>query len=95
MFKKAKHLYAWYLRTFGYVAIVNPFSGVCHVAEKNFPPTEPLKAHEETHFRQIKEHGAVMFTIKYLWYLLIYGYENNPFEREAKQRQMEVLRKYI
>lgn len=27
-----------------------------------------------------------MWTIKVFWYLLIYGYDNSPYELEAKQQ---------
>ena len=90
MFKEAKHFYKWFLKTFGYVAIVNPFSRVCHVLPDHFPPSERLKKHEETHIQQIKRDGVLKFCIKYVWYLLLYGYGNNPYEVEARARASEI-----
>lgn len=87
MFKKAKHFYAWFLRTFSYAAIINPFTMVCHVHESYYPPNNRLIRHENTHFEQIKRDGTVKFCFKYLWYLLRYGYENNPYELEAKKAE--------
>lgn len=95
MFKEAKHIYKWFLKTFGYVAIVNPFSLTCYVLEGYFPPSVPLKAHEDTHFKQIKKDGRIIFCLKYLWYILLYGYTGNPYEIEAKQKENETLQKYI
>ena len=86
MFTEAKHLYKWFLKTFGYVAIVNPFSRVCHVLGDYFPPSEHLKKHEKTHMQQIDKEGALKFCFKYLWFSIIYGYANNPYEVEARKK---------
>lgn len=45
-----------------------------------------LWEHEQVHLRQIERDGAFMWTIKVFWYLLIYGYDNSPYELEAKQQ---------
>jgi len=44
-----------------------------------------LRAHEEVHMAQHKQHGKVKFLILYSWYTLRYGYWNNPFEIEARE----------
>ena len=94
-FKKAKHFYKWFLQIFGYAAVVNPFSLTCHVLPDCYPPSTELKSHEEAHFRQIKNDGVIKFCLKYLWYLIIYGYKNSPYEKEARTAAgKEVLRKY-
>lgn len=91
MFKEARHIYKWFLRIFGYVAIVNPFSLTCHVLPDSYPPSKRLKKHEETHIQQIERDGTFKFCIKYVWYLLIYGYKDNPYEVEARQKAGEKL----
>lgn len=90
MFVKARHLYFWFLNTFGYIAIVNPFSMVCHVLPEYFPVGNRLKAHEETHFTQIRREGILKFTLKYLFYLAKYGYRNNPYEIEARKAELNL-----
>lgn len=89
MFIQARHLYFWFLNTFGYVAIVNPFSLVCHVLPEYLPLSHRLKTHEQTHFAQIKREGRLKFCIKYLYYNLRYGYRNNPYEIEAREASGE------
>lgn len=42
------------------------------------------RLHEECHRRQWKRLGYVRFSLQYMWYQLKYGYENNPFEIEAR-----------
>jgi len=40
--------------------------------------------HEDKHKEQWKREGYLKFIIKYLWYNIRYGYQNNPFEMEAR-----------
>jgi hypothetical protein len=40
--------------------------------------------HELKHIEQYKQEGLLFFIVKYLAYSIRYGYENNPFEIEAK-----------
>jgi hypothetical protein len=43
-------------------------------------------SHEEVHLEQIRRYGGVGFTVRYLWWLFLHGYENHPLEIEARQR---------
>lgn len=90
MFKKAIFFYAWYLRLTGYIAIVNPFSVVCHVLPEYIPVSPRLKAHEEAHFAQIRRDGKLAFIAKYLFYMLKYGYHKNPYEIEARKAERAI-----
>lgn len=45
-----------------------------------------LWAHESVHLEQIERDGAVIFSIMYLFWLVRYGYRNNPYEVEAYTR---------
>ena len=50
-----------------------------------------LFRHELEHvYQQIRE-GTVRFYLKHFWYSLRYGYRNNPFEVEARERQHDPL----
>lgn len=55
-------------------------------------PEEEVNArwrrHEDWHKYQWRRDGRIKFATLYLWYLICYGYENNPYEIEA--RKMEV-----
>ena len=43
-----------------------------------------LIRHEQVHVAQIEREGAITWTIKIFWYLLRYGYQNSPYEVEAR-----------
>ncbi len=44
-----------------------------------------LMDHEMRHIRQIRKKGVVVFYVKYLYFNIRYGYENNPLEIEARK----------
>lgn len=46
-----------------------------------------LLCHELTHILQWKRKGILRFSILYLWYSMKYGYYQNPFEVEARNRE--------
>jgi len=45
-----------------------------------------LWVHEHHHIIQIRRDGYWTFHIKYIWWLIKYGYENNPYEVEARRK---------
>jgi hypothetical protein len=45
--------------------------------------------HELVHIEQYKKHGLIKFLSLYLWYSIKYGYYNNPFEVEAREKEKE------
>lgn len=45
--------------------------------------------HELAHVQQYRNYGMVCFLFLYLWYSVRYGYYNNPFEVEARQKESE------
>jgi hypothetical protein len=52
-----------------------------------YEDNEQLIRHEVAHLDQIERDGRVLFTIKYLWWTLRYGYWNNPYEVEARKAE--------
>lgn len=46
--------------------------------------------HELCHIRQFKEHGFLIFLLKYLWETFKHGYHNNRFEVEAREAEKVV-----
>ena len=69
----------------GMVAITMPWKTI--YLKQGYVAPEWLIRHEEVHIKQIKELGAFKFTFLYLWYIIKYGYENNPFEIEARKAE--------
>lgn len=47
--------------------------------------------HELEHAYQIMRDGPILFYLKYFYFSLRYGYDNNPYEVEARYRQHNVL----
>lgn len=43
--------------------------------------------HEMAHIEQYKRLGIVKFLFLYTWYSMKYGYHNNPFEIEAREKE--------
>jgi len=46
-----------------------------------------LIRHETIHFFQMQKEGLIKFYIKYMYYTIRYGYDNNPYEIEAYKEQ--------
>lgn len=43
-----------------------------------------LLRHELCHLAQIERDGRCLYLVKYSWWLLRYGYRQNPYEIEAR-----------
>lgn len=53
-------------------------------SKENFLSDESWVRHELCHIRQFKEHGFIIFLVKYLWESMRHGYYNNKYEAEAR-----------
>ena len=51
---------------------------------------QTLRKHEEVHMEQFERYGWFLFVIKYIYYSIRYGYWDNPFEVEAREKQNSV-----
>lgn len=49
-----------------------------------FEHDQRLLRHERKHLEQIERDGRFLFAIKYLYWLLRYGYQKCPYEVEAR-----------
>lgn len=58
-----------------------------NTSREEFLQNEKWVKHELCHIRQFKQHGYVIFIIKYLWESLRKGYYNNKYEAEARQAE--------
>ena len=82
--KPAPFLIKLFLLTTGYGAITVPWGVVYALPERI--GDDRLAAHEAVHLDQIDRMGGARWAVTYLWYLLRYGYKNNPLEIEARER---------
>lgn len=80
--RTATGLIAWYMRAFGFAGWAS-FWRVIYVLPGH-ENDQRLLRHEAKHLEQIERDGRVVFSIKYLWWLVRYGYWRNPYEVEAR-----------
>ena len=81
-------LMKWYMDTFGFNAIAMPYTEVMYFRTPE-DMTERVIKHEKMHFVQMERDGTIWFLIKYVWYILRYGYKNNPYEEESRRAEEE------
>jgi len=55
-----------------------------NTTKQEFLQNKKWVKHELCHVQQFKQHGYIVFLIKYLWESLKKGYQNNQFEVEAR-----------
>lgn len=85
--KCATGIFEWYLSRNGFWAITLP-TGI-YVLEEHIDK-DWLIRHERKHEEQAARHGWLVFLARYFWYQMRYGYNNNPFEIEARQAERRV-----
>ncbi|MEL0027713.1 MAG: hypothetical protein VW625_03470 [Perlucidibaca sp.] len=51
-----------------------------------------LISHKMMHVEQMQRDGMVLFSLKYVWWLLRYGYHRHPYEIEARQAEEDAGR---
>jgi hypothetical protein len=80
-FYPARGLLARFLRRHGFAAVTMPWRRVYVLDE--YCGRQDIIAHERVHLDQIERYGPLFFTILYLYWLAIYGYDQHPLEVEA------------
>ena len=78
----APRIILWLLRFVGHWAVTFPWGTIYCVPEQLDNPK--LLAHEQVHLEQIKRDGAILWTLKTWYYYLRYGYQNSPYEIDAR-----------
>jgi hypothetical protein len=58
-----------------------------NTTKEEFLLNERWVKHELCHLEQFKEHGYIIFTVKYLWESFRKGYYNNKYEKEAREAE--------
>lgn len=79
----------WLLKRYDACAITMPW-GKIYVLD-DWQDDYGLQVHELAHINQIRRDGAMLFTLKYLWWQLRYGYYNNPYEVEARKIEFDLV----
>ena len=49
-----------------------------------------MRVHERVHARQWRRYGFVGFIVRYVWFVVRYGYERHPLEVEARRAELVV-----
>lgn len=80
--KIATGLILWYMNLCGFKGVTMFWKQVYVV--DGFQDCDWLLRHERTHIMQMERDGWGRFHLTYFWYLLRYGYWNNPYEIEAR-----------
>lgn len=78
---------------YNYVCIVQPFNGVfITVRKKGYIEDLPQKTikHEQDHITYFKEGNTIIQSLKYVIYLIWYGYYDNPIEERARCNSKEI-----
>lgn len=83
--RPAPHIVRWFLRTFGYGGVTLPPLGIYILAERI--NEAPLIRHEQCHWRQYERMGAIRFYVGYIALWVRYGYQNHPWEVEAREAE--------
>jgi len=83
-FRKAGWVWTRILDALGMAGLTMPWRRV--YVHPDWWGREDLARHELVHLEQIERDGALLFSVRYLWWLLRYGYRGNPYEIEAYER---------
>jgi hypothetical protein len=83
-FRNANWFWHWFLVRYDFWAIPMPWR-VVHVLPDKLN-SEVLRQHERVHYEQMEREGIIVWHLKYLVFLLKFGYRNNPYEVEAYNR---------
>ena len=83
--KTAKGPLAWYLRSCGFYGWASFWRTIYTLP--GWENVDWLLRHEAKHLEQIERDGRVLFSIRYIWWSIVYGYQGNPYEVEARTAQ--------
>lgn len=75
----------WFLNCLGFSGWTSIW-GRIYVLPSHINNTRLIR-HEQAHAKQIQRDGYLWQPIKYTYYLVRYGYKNNPYEIEARNEE--------
>lgn len=58
-----------------------------NTAKEEFLADRRWLRHELAHIAQFRKYGSLRFLMLYLWWSWRFGYQNNPFEIEAREAE--------
>ena len=90
-FVAANGFWLWLLDKLGCDGLTMPWKTI--YLRPDYINDAGLRAHEWVHIGQIDRHGAVVFSVLYIYYLARFGYWSSPFEIEAYAVQADVERR--
>lgn len=76
---------AWLMRRFGFDGWTSLWNVAYIVPE--YITDHGLRRHELKHLEQMQRDGKLVYMLKYTWWLIRYGYLQNPYEVEARKAQ--------
>jgi hypothetical protein len=82
MIRTASGLILTYMRLCGFQGWTS-FWGAIYLAP-GYEQNAALIRHERKHLEQMQRDGKLVYLVKYSYWLLRYGYRNNPYEVEAR-----------
>jgi hypothetical protein len=85
--RDAPPLIAWFMKLFGFKGWASFWRTGYFLP--GYLDNRGLVMHELKHLEQIERDGRLVFAIKYVWWLIRFGYQNNPYELEARQAQRD------
>ena len=86
MTRTASGLILWYMKACGFHGWTSLW-GVIYLAP-GYEQHAALLRHERKHLEQMQRDGKLMYMVKYMYWLVRYGYLANPYEIEARQAEM-------
>jgi len=86
MTRTASGLILWYMNRCGFHGWTS-FWGSIYLAP-GYEQHAALIRHERKHLEQMQRDGKLIYLIKYTYWLLRYGYWDNPYEVEARSAEI-------
>jgi len=79
----ASGLVLLWMKATGFRGLTTPWQTI-YLHPDNLTDAALIKQ-EQVHIAQIQRDGAFVFSAKYVWWSLRFGYWNNPYEVEARK----------
>lgn len=79
---------AWKLNAGSVAMVLGHTIHLYNTSKEDFQANERWLKHELCHVKQFEQYGFFSFVFLYLWESLNQGYNNNKFEKEARQAEL-------
>ncbi len=87
----------WKLKAHSCAIVIDKTIHLHCCSKQQFIEDKRWLCHEIVHIQQWQKEGKIKFVLKYLYFSIIYGYYQNPYEKEARllEKNLELLNKII